>query len=156
MQGDSFAGSRIMTAKKSHPLPARALRSADYRLLAEFRHHLRTFMVFSEEAARAAGLASQQHQALLAIKGFPDDAAPTIGELAECLAIRHHSAVGLVDRLVQARLIVRTFDSDDRRRVGLVLTRRGENMLAELSVAHRDELRRMAPMLRAVLARLEE
>jgi DNA-binding MarR family transcriptional regulator len=142
-----------VTARKSTPASAVALRLEDYRLLAEFRHHLRTFMAFSEGEARAAGLAPQQHQALLAIKGF--DGAPTVGDLAESLLIRHHSAVGLVDRLVEARLVMRCHDLDDRRRVTLALTRHAEKLLAELSVAHREELRRMAPMLRTVLASLE-
>jgi DNA-binding MarR family transcriptional regulator len=138
------------------PQPVATLTSPDYRLLAEFRHQLRVFTAFSEGAARAAGVAPQQHQALLAIKGFPDGAAPTIGELAERLVIRHHSAVELIDRLVEAGLVVRYLDSDDLRRAVLVLTKRAEEMLAELSVAHREELRRMAPMLRTLLARLEE
>jgi DNA-binding MarR family transcriptional regulator len=145
-----------VAAKKVHPARAALLTRSDYRLLAEFRHQLRIFTAFSENVAHAAGLAPQQHQALLAIKGFARGAAPTIGELAERLHIRHHSAVGLVDRLVEARLVVRCFGSEDRRRVTLALTRQGEKMLADLSVAHRDELRRMAPMLRAVLAQLSE
>lgn len=144
-----------MTARKAQPAQVVTLPSPDYRLLAEFRHQLRVFTAFSETAARAAGIAPQQHQALLAIKGFPAGAAPTIGELAERLVIRHHSAVELVDRLVEARLVVRRHDSDDARRVDLVLTKRAEEMLARLSVAHREELRRMAPMLRTVLAELE-
>lgn len=144
-----------MTARKAQPAQVVTLPSPDYRLLAEFRHQLRVFTAFSETAARAAGIAPQQHQALLAIKGFPAGAAPTIGELAERLVIRHHSAVELVDRLVEARLVVRRHDGDDARRVGLVLTKRAEEMLARLSVAHREELRRMAPMLRTVLAELE-
>lgn len=144
-----------MTARKAQPAQVVTLPSPDYRLLAEFRHQLRVFTAFSETAARAAGIAPQQHQALLAIKGFPAGAAPTIGELAERLVIRHHSAVELVDRLVEARLVVRRHDCDDARRVGLVLTKRAEEMLARLSVAHREELRRMAPMLRTVLAELE-
>jgi DNA-binding MarR family transcriptional regulator len=143
-----------VTARKAQPAQVVALPSPDYRLLAEFRHQLRVFTAFSETAARAAGLAPQQHQALLAIKGFP--VAPTIGELAERLVIRHHSAVELVDRLVEARLVVRYLDSDDLRRAVLVLTKRAEEMLAELSVAHHEELRRMAPMLRSLLAELEE
>ena len=145
-----------MTARKAQPAQAVTLPSPDYRLLAEFRHQLRVFTAFSETAARGAGLMPQQHQALLAIKGFPDGAAPTIGELAERLVIRHHSAVELVDRLVEARLVVRYLDSDDLRRAVLVLTKRAEELLAELSVAHHEELRRMAPMLRTLLARLEE
>jgi DNA-binding MarR family transcriptional regulator len=142
-----------VAARTKEPAYAAALRSQDYRLLAEFRHQLRTFLAFSEGAAREAGLSPQQHQALLAIKGF--DGAPTVGDLAERLLIRHHSAVGLVDRLVEARLVMRCHDLDDKRRVTLALTRHAEELLGELSVAHRDELRHMAPMLRAVLDSLE-
>jgi DNA-binding MarR family transcriptional regulator len=58
---------------------------------------LRKFLRFSEEAALAVGLTPQQHQALLAIKGFPGDHRMTVGELAERLQIRHQSAVGLTD-----------------------------------------------------------
>lgn len=127
----------------------------DYRVLAEFRFLLRNFLTFSEEAAREAGLAPQQHQALLAIKGFPGEAPPSMGDLAERLAIRHHSAVGLVDRLVTAGWLRRMADAADARRVTLALTKAGEAKIATLSSAHREELRRLAPMLREVLARID-
>ena len=78
-----------------------------YELLAELRHALRRFQRFSQEAARAAGLTPQQHQALLAIKGFPGRDYVSIGELAERMQLRHHSAVGLVDRLARRRLVRR-------------------------------------------------
>ena len=90
---------------------AKALNIKDYQELAEFRYLLRNFLAFSEEAARKAGLAPQQHQALLAVKGFPGDAPPSMGELAQRLGIRHHSAVGLVDRLTLAGWLRRTTDS---------------------------------------------
>ena len=126
---------------------------ADYQILAEFRFLLRRFMVFSEEAARGAGLAPQQHQALLAIKGFVGD--PTIGDLAERLAVKHNSAVGLVDRLVKAGHLRRRQDEHDRRRVTLALTASGEQLLADLSSAHRDELRILTPSLKALFAKLD-
>jgi len=129
------------------------LAAADYRNLAEFRFLLRRFLVFSEDAARAAGLAPQQHQALLAIKGF--GGAPTIGDLAEQLVIKHHSAVGLVDRLVKAGYLKRAQDRSDRRRVTLALTASGEKLLADLSSTHRDELRMLTPSLKALFAKLE-
>lgn len=135
---------RKISRKASGPL-----RASDYRLLAEFRFLLRQFLAFSEEAAREAGLAPQQHQALLAIKGY--DGPMTIGDLAERLAIRHHSAVGLVDRLVEAQLVIRDDDPADRRRVALSLSRKAETVLAKLTAAHRDELRRLAPMLKTLL-----
>jgi DNA-binding MarR family transcriptional regulator len=130
------------------------LSAADYRLLAEFRHLLARFLAFSAQAARASGLAPQQHQALLAIKGYPGGAQVTVGDLAERLGIRHHSAVGLVDRLVESGYLVRRTDVADRRRAVLCLTAAGEQALAGLSAAHREELRRIAPLLGPVLKRL--
>jgi DNA-binding MarR family transcriptional regulator len=134
---------------------AKALTEKDYRELAEFRYLLRNFLAFSESAARKAGLAPQQHQALLAVKGFPGDAPPSMGDLAQRLGIRHHSAVGLVDRLTLAGWLRRTTDSEDGRRVALTLTRAGEAKIAALSSAHREELRRLAPMLRQLLAQID-
>jgi DNA-binding MarR family transcriptional regulator len=127
-------------------------RTADYRLLGHFRHLLREFLAFSERAARAGGLTPQQHQALLALKGT--DGPATVGYLAERLAIRHHSAVGLADRLTKAGLVRRKCDPVDRRRVSLALTAAAERKLARLSAAHAEELRRLAPTLREILARL--
>lgn len=126
---------------------------SDYRLLARFRHLLRQFFVFSEAAAKAAGVTPQQHRAVLSIKAF--DGRATIGDLADDLIIRHHSAVGLTDRLVQAGLIVRHPDPSDRRRVMLAVTPRGEAMLEAISGANRQELRRLTPLLKALVERLE-
>jgi DNA-binding MarR family transcriptional regulator len=75
----------------------------------------------------------------------------TIGELAERLRIRHHSAVELVDRLGEAGLVSRDQDKDDHRRVLLGLTEHAEDRLAELWAAHLDELERIEPMLRRLL-----
>jgi DNA-binding MarR family transcriptional regulator len=126
----------------------------DYEVLAAFRYGLRQFLHFSEVAAAAAGVTPQQHQALLAIKGFPKREVITIGELAEQLQLRHHSAVGLVDRLVAAQLVVRRQDTKDRRQVYLALTARGTAVLEKLSAAHKEELRRVAPELESILKRL--
>ena len=81
---------------------ARRIDDADYRRLLEFRTGLRRFLHWSEEQARAAGVTPAQHQLLLAIRGH-DGAGPTIGDVADYLLLRHHSAVGLVDRAVDRR-----------------------------------------------------
>ncbi len=132
-----------------------ALTQADYETLSELRYLMRRFAAFSEAAAREAGLTPQQHQALLAIKGFPGAARATIGDLAERLNVRHHSVVGLVDRLVSRGLLRRRLDPSDRRRVRVGLTGKSRELLASLSRTHRDELRRLAPLLRELLERLE-
>lgn len=126
----------------------------DYEILAEFRYLLMRFAAFSEQAAHAAGLAPRQHQALLAIKGYPGGAEATIGDLAERLGTRHHSTVGLVDRLASRGYLVRREDPRDRRRTFLALTASGERALAGLAAAHRRELRRVAPLLKSLLGRL--
>jgi DNA-binding MarR family transcriptional regulator len=147
-----------MPAIPKRPSPAAAARHElaqhDYEILAEFRYLLMRFAAFSEQSAHAAGLAPRQHQALLAIKGYPGGGAATVGALAERLGIRHHSTVGLVDRLVSRGYIVRHEDRHDRRRTLLSLTAAGERALAGLSAAHRRELRRVAPLLKALLGRL--
>jgi DNA-binding MarR family transcriptional regulator len=119
----------------------------DYQALAEFRYQLRRFLRFSERIARSAGLEPQQHQLLLAIRGLPADKQPSIGELAERLQLQHHSAVELIDRTVERGLLERRRDTDDRRRVLIRLTRQGQEVLEQLSVLHRTELRSLGPAL---------
>src|SRR5690242_17819017 len=124
-------------ARKARP---GRLASADYERLAEFRYLLREFLIFSEQAANRAGLTAQQHQALLAIKGFGAAQPLTVGELAGRLGIKHHSAVGLVDRLLAKSLVRRQTGARDRRQVLIRLTARAERLLARLSATHRAEL----------------
>jgi DNA-binding MarR family transcriptional regulator len=124
---------------------------SSYRALAEFRHQIRLFLHFSEEAARQAGIEPQQHQLLLAIKGIPIGTQPTIGRIAERLQIRHHSAVELVNRLTEHGAIAREANPDDGREVRLRLTRDGERLLRKLSIAHHNELEKAGPALRDAL-----
>ena len=126
----------------------------EYETLADLRYSLRQFLHFSEEAAHRAGVAPQQHQALLAIKGFPGGRGITIGELAERLQIRHHSAVGLVDRLVKKQFVKREHHGGDRRQVYLVLTELGDQTLENLSAAHKEQLSRIGPHIESLLKRL--
>ena len=119
------------------------LRQEDFAKLLRYRTALRRFLRWSEEQAEAAGLTAAQHQLLLAVKGHDDPAGPTVGEVADYLALRHNSAVELVDRAQQGGYIERTRDPDDQRIVRLHLTERGETQIRELSRAHLAELRRL-------------
>ncbi len=127
---------------------------ADYETLTAFRYALRQFLRFSEEAAGIVGLTPQQHQALLAIKGYPGRDYVTIGELAERLRIRHHSAVGLVDRLEAQNLVARQEAEADRRQVYVTVTPHGSNLLEQLAAAHRAELQRIGPQISQLLTQL--
>jgi len=127
---------------------------AHYEMLAGFRYALRRFLRFSENAAQAAGLTPQQHQAMLAVKGYPRRDRITVGELAERLQILHHSAVGLADRLVAEGYLCRIKDRKDRRQVWLALTNRGEIVLEQLSTVHTEQLQRVGPHLTNLLKSL--
>jgi DNA-binding MarR family transcriptional regulator len=124
---------------------------ADYRLLAEFRHEMRKFLAFSEGAARSAGVEPQQHQMLLALRGLPEGARPTIGTIAERLCVQHHTAVALVDKLEERALLRRERGTPDRREVLLHITPEGESLLRELSALHRQQLAVVGPALVSAL-----
>jgi DNA-binding MarR family transcriptional regulator len=100
------------------------------------------------------GLHPQQHQALLAIKGTPGEHV-TIGILAERLGIRHNSTVELIDRLIIKGLVERRHNPRDHREVIIDVTNRAERILADLSLAHRKEISKLAPLLIGLLARFD-
>ena len=127
------------------------LETSEYRKLEEFRFQIRRFLGFSEGAARDSGIEPQQHQALLALKGMPKDWVPTIGHLADRLMLKHHSAVGLVDRLETLGLVTRQPSPDDARQVLLRLSAKGERILHRLSLTHHKELEETGPKLVAAL-----
>jgi DNA-binding MarR family transcriptional regulator len=122
---------------------ARRPTQRDYEELLGFRTTLRQFLRWSEDQARAVGLTPAQHQLLLAIKGHPGKAAPTIGELSDYLVSKHHSVVELIDRAVDAGLVERRRDEADQRIVHLLLTPLGEERIEELSRLHLEELRNL-------------
>ena len=104
------------------------------------RTGLRRFLRWSEQQAEEAGLTPAQHQLLLAIRGHTDRRGPTVGEVADYLLLRHHSAVGLVDRADAAGLVERVRDPEDHRVVRLQLTAAGSKRLEALSSSHLEEL----------------
>src|SRR5215211_2281375 len=97
---------------------SRTLSDADYEGLLAFRDELRRFLHWSEQQAVAHGVTPAQYQLLLAIRGH-QGAAPTIGEVAEHLLLRHNSVVGLIDRAVAAELVERCPDPASHRVVRL-------------------------------------
>jgi DNA-binding MarR family transcriptional regulator len=134
---------------------SRRIGDADYQRLLEFRTGLRRFLHWSEEQAQAAGVSPAQHQLLLAIRGHPGSRGPTIGDVADYLLLRHHSAVELVDRASLAGLVRRRQDRDDHRIVRLQLTARGAETLRRLTTVTLEELARLSPRLRPVWSGLD-
>ena len=129
----------------------RDLSLVQYRDLAEFRSQIRRFLHFSETTAREHGLEPQQHQLLLAVHGLPEGVKPTIRELASRLFIQHHSAVELINRLVNTGAVARHPGTEDKREVLVMLTPAGRATLRRLALAHRTELERSGPELARAL-----
>jgi DNA-binding MarR family transcriptional regulator len=125
----------------------------DFGRLLAFRDGLRRFLHWSEAQAKAVGLTAHQHQLLLAIRGHRGDGgergdrgherSPSIGEVADHLLLRHHSAVELIDRAQRSGLVERVDDDTDQRVVRLRLTDVGEAKLEALAAAHLEELSRL-------------
>ena len=131
-----------------------SITDADYARLLTIRTRLRRFEHWSAEQAAAQGLTSSQHQLLLAIRGHSEAAGPTIGQVAEYLLIKPHSAVELVDRTQKAGLLTRCRDSDDHRVVRLQLSPAGSRILAALTSVHIDELGRLAALVESMIGTL--
>ena len=104
--------------------------------------------------AEKRGLTAQHYQALLSLRACPQGERLTINDLAQQLLIRHNSAVGLVDRLTRRALVAREPAPEDRRKVYLRLTAKGERLLERLAEVHREELRRIGPQLEALLEQI--
>lgn len=115
-----------------------------YARLLAFRTGLRHFERWSAQQARAAGLTPAHHQLLLAIRGHGAPIGPTIGEVADYLMLRHHSAVELVDRAEAAGLVRRDRSESDHRVVHLHLTDEGAKRLEAMTALHLEELTRLA------------
>jgi DNA-binding MarR family transcriptional regulator len=101
----------------------------------------------SEREANDAGLHPQQHQLLLAVAGVPAGCRPSIAYAAETLGLKHNTVVELVDRCEREGLLNRVADPEDRRRVCLRATARGQRVLNRLSQFHKRELNSQGPLL---------
>ncbi|MGC1485474.1 MAG: MarR family transcriptional regulator [Candidatus Acidiferrum sp.] len=119
----------------------RDISPAEYRALAELRYLIRHFLREGDAKARAVGLEPQQYLMLLAIRGLPEGSDATIQTLAERLALKHHSAVELIDRLETHGYVRRTRSRGDRRRVFVSLLPRGERFLEQVARKRISELR---------------
>jgi DNA-binding MarR family transcriptional regulator len=125
------------SSRPSQPAP---LSESDYQDQADFRYALRRFLRFSELQARESGITPQQHLLLLAVRGHPSYPAVSIGQIAERMQVRHHSASLLVERTVKRGLLSREVDSSDRRRALVSLTPEGQSLLDRITRANRMEL----------------
>ncbi len=135
----------------THKPASRSLRDEDYQRLLVFRTELRDFLRWSEQAAHGAGLTPSLHQLLLVVRGYLAPNGPTIGQAAEQLHVRHHSAVELAQRAEHAGLLTRIRDASDHRIVCLRLTDHGRTQLESLTREHLARIQALAETLKLVV-----
>jgi DNA-binding MarR family transcriptional regulator len=115
--------------------------ATEFRALAELRYRIRQFLKESDVTAREEGLEPQQYLMLLAIRGLPPDVPGKIRTLADRLALKHHSAVELLDRLEQRGYVKRTRSREDKRQVLVSLLPKGQKVLERVVQQRISELR---------------
>jgi DNA-binding MarR family transcriptional regulator len=140
--------SNFLTELSAMKEAVRALSKEDFAQLSEFRHQMRRFERFSEQAAQDEGITPLQYLLLLHIKGYPDRDWATVGELAERLQAHHHGIVALVTRCEALGLVKRKPSEIDRRQVEVHLLKTGEKILSRLAESHRSELKSLAGTFR--------
>ena len=123
----------------------RIVNPVDFETLAAFRYQIRKFLRFSKDLLSSENLTPDQYQALLAIRAYSPKRGVSVTDLAEQLQVRHHSTVGIVDQLVLRQAVVRAVAADDRRKILLTLTDKGESLVQRLAPPHREELSRLSP-----------
>ncbi|MDQ0023760.1 DNA-binding MarR family transcriptional regulator [Variovorax paradoxus] len=115
--------------------------------LSDFRFRLRSFLRFSEDAARAEGITVLQYQLMLHTQGFAGREWATISEIAERLQAQHHGVVALVSRCEEAGLVRRKPSHTDRRQVEVHLLAAGRRKLERLAVLHEDQVAELAKVV---------
>ncbi|AMM26897.1 MarR family winged helix-turn-helix transcriptional regulator [Variovorax sp. PAMC 28711] len=127
-----------------------------FEALSDFRFRLRSFLRFSEDAARDEGITVLQYQLMLHTQGFPGRPWATIGEIAERLQAQPHGVVALASRCEEAGLVRRKTSASDRRQVEVHLLAAGRKKLARLAIQHADQLSELAEAVRLATEIQEE
>jgi DNA-binding MarR family transcriptional regulator len=130
------------------PSSSKTISKQEFEVLADFRYQLRRFLRFSEEVTQAQGITPLQYQLLLQVKGFPGREWATIAELAERLQAHHHGVVALASRCEKAGLVARRPGRSDKRCVEVYLKPKGEELVRQLALLHKEQLGDLEHVLR--------
>jgi DNA-binding MarR family transcriptional regulator len=133
-----------------------AISDTEYRALAELRYRIRHFIQEGDAAAHCSNLEPQQYLMLLAIRGLPQGAVATIRNLAERMALKHHSAVELIDRLEAHGLVRRSRSPGDKREVHVSLLPQGSKLLDRVARERLSELKASGVALANAITALVE
>lgn len=144
----------INIASRYNTIVRARVTAKEYRALAELRYNILRFLHDGDAVARKAGLSPQQYLMLLAVRGLPLGDVATIRTLADRVALKHHSAVELVDRLEKQGYVRRDRGEADRRLVTVSLLPKGQRLLEEVVRRRVGELHAGGHRLVKVINRL--
>jgi DNA-binding MarR family transcriptional regulator len=123
--------------------------------LSNFRHQLASFVRFSMQASKSAGLTMTQYLLLLHVAGRRGREWATVGELADCLQASPHGTVALIDRCAALGLVERRTSAEDARCVEVHLTAKGRRLVERVATLHRNELQSFRDVFRVANVNVE-
>lgn len=103
-------------------------KKAEEQVLSALRQINRAISLYSNFVQKRHGITGPQLLVLTEVARFPDT---SVGVLAENVSLSHATMTGIVDRLEQRGLVVRTPSPEDRRRRTVRVTDRGAEMLGK-------------------------
>ena len=124
----------------------------EVRMLRSIRRIIRAVDMHSKMLQQAQDITAPQ---LVCLLSLVRQGPLTLKALSQAIDLSPSTTVGVVDRLEAKGLATRTRSETDRRQVFLILTAKAEKQLAALSLAHRNELEKMKPLLRKFLSYLD-
>ena len=129
------------------PGSQRTIDKTSLEALSDFRFRLRSFLRFTEDAARSHGITVLQYQVLLHTQGFPGREWASISEIAERLQAQPHGVVALVSRCEEAGLVERRPNTLDRRQVEVHLLPAGRMKLEVLASEFSEHVSELADVV---------
>ena len=129
------------------PSPKRTIDKQGLEALSDFRFRLRSFLRFTEDAARLHGITVLQYQVLLHTQGFPGREWASVSEIAERLQAQPHGVVALVSRCEEAGLVERRASTMDRRQVEVHLLPAGRKKLEALATEFSEHVSELAEVV---------
>jgi DNA-binding MarR family transcriptional regulator len=137
----------LQRIKREHsPAPAHVERVAPsgdsdlYRAQSAWFTLLRGVCAGNRGVLNELSVTEQQCAALLEIACLGGDAGLTVGGLAGRLKVRHNTAVCIVNQLCSRGLVERAPSTRDRRKVHMLLTQRGLELISRFVQANRQTL----------------
>lgn len=113
------------------------LADCEYRILCALRRIIRAVDVYSRKLNNKFGLTTPQ---LLCLQNVCEAESMTLSQLTKAVNLSGSTVNGIVDRLEKKELIVRQRSTEDRRKVYLLMTEKGRELVKQAPSPLQDKL----------------